>query len=125
MSYIKHKRTAHELKQNLPILTLIDDEINKLLTMIYSKIDDVYRINEIEVIVNLPTHFNHLACKFMSINALRDRIYYKIVTGLEEQGYKVGLKKEQDLVLLKVSWTITINNEENKKMNDKFNSIEF
>jgi len=125
MNHSRQQRSAQELKQSLPILTLIEDEIQKLLIEIYSKIDNAYRINEIETKMNLPTHFNHLSCKFMSNKDLQKRIYYKIIQNLEEKKYTVGLNIKPDLVILKVSWPININDDELKKMDDKFKSIQF
>lgn len=120
------QRSASELKKNLPILSKIDDEIKKILMEIYSKINDAFRINEIEIITQLPTQFNHLRCNFMSNEDLKKRIYYKIITSLEENGYKVGLKTESDdLVLLKVSWQINISDDDIKRMDQKLESIKF
>jgi hypothetical protein len=125
MNYARNQRSANEIRQSLPILSLIDDEIQKLLTEIYTKIDNAYRINEVETMITLPIHFNHLSCKFISDLDLRKKIYYQIITKLEEKSYKVGLNINNDLVILKVSWPININDDEIKKMDDKFKSLQF
>lgn len=118
-------KTALELKQHLPILTLIDDEIKCQLRSIHSKIEDASKINNVEIIVNLPTHFYHLHNKMMSNDELRKRIYYKIIISLEQLGYTVNINISEKSVKLRISWRIQTDQSEINKMNEKLNSIKF
>jgi hypothetical protein len=119
------KKNANELKSNLPIFTLIQDEIKKLLNEIYIRIDDSSKINEIEIFHQLPTNFFHLNNKFLTNEDIQKRIYYKIIKDLEDNNYQVKIRIQENQAVLKISWKIIVNSDEEKKIDEKLKSLHF
>jgi len=118
-------RTANECRQNLPIIAAIDDEIKNLLREINNKIEDALRIDKVEIYVDLPIHFNHLSCNFLKNKDIQQKIYYNIITELEEKNFNVKLRANNESAKLKISWEIVINHQEIQRMDDKLNSLRF
>ncbi len=112
---------SQKLKKGSPLMGFVYKALNKEFINISNAIDNAHRNNKDNVWVKLT--FNFECPTYIENRDVQRNVYYKIVEDLEQKKYIVKLKMMPKEAILYISWKINVNDEKNKKMEDKINSV--
>lgn len=113
---------ADYLKKNSSFRVTINDNVKDILYQINTMVSNTHDAGLSKCIFKLPVNF-HIPDKNITNTEVQTNVYYKIVTELEKQKYKIKLKFKENFTLLSIEWTVKTEKDELNAMHNKLMSL--